>query len=740
MNISRICSLALVALAALSCADEPVGSTGNEGLETTIALSLAAVPEEAPGLAGTRALPDPLEVEEGTAPGYIVKDFWMLQFNENGVRIGAPRYYTMPALTSTTAVAVVLPPANTTYQCVLIANTHSESLGTTLGAVTTLAGLATVHERLHGLADLYNPADTPPDLLMNGTVNVTSSTTSLECTLYRNVAKLTLTINNTAASGVTITSARLRNVPNRLFYADRLLDGATPPSPTPAQSGVFDLPVDTLDLAPGAAVETLRYYLPRNRQGTTGASTEAGKNVDAPARATYVEIMAVTAGAIEDGGGKPLRYRFYPGANMTNDFNIVPNYHYTLPVVFNTAGDVAQDSRVENLGQVQLAGANSYIINPLPGAVQTTYGVPVDRVNRFWGSPDGGVPGGVLSDNTGWVAEVIWQDGGAGVELIKFCEASGVPSGDRYAGTGDSYFYFSPAGPTASGNALIGVRKEDATEYLWSWHVWLTGYNPDEAPLAWQEDVYSYGVSGGHVHRYSGETWATSYADKFIMDRNLGAASADRGDGLAKTGGLYYQFGRKDPFPAATVKLYDVSGTAVTAFTATAGDCIVRVQGGTSIKTAVQRPYTFYGAGSADWVQNNPYSANSWHNPTWHVSPTGKSLFDPCPPGWKLPPAQGTWSTFLLTGTTPNAVSYPGVGLEFYMDGVGTGETAFYPVSGSRSSTQGTMHEYGARGSYWSSAPLNIWAGYDLMLLNSYVTPWNYMACANAISVRCIQE
>ncbi|MDR2130224.1 MAG: hypothetical protein LBP56_03500, partial [Odoribacteraceae bacterium] len=105
MNTSRICSLALAALAALSCADEPVGSTGNEGIETTIALSLGAVPET-PGLAGSRALPDPLEVDEGT--GTVVKDFWLLQFNENGQRVGAPRYYLMPA-SNPTAVAVIKP-------------------------------------------------------------------------------------------------------------------------------------------------------------------------------------------------------------------------------------------------------------------------------------------------------------------------------------------------------------------------------------------------------------------------------------------------------------------------------------------------------------------------------------------------------------------------------------------------------------------------------------------------------
>jgi uncharacterized protein (TIGR02145 family) len=501
-------------------------------------------------------------------------------------------------------------------------------------------------------------------------------------------------------------------------------------------------------------MKTLRYYLPRNRQGTTGASTEAGKNVGAPGRATYIEIMAVTTGAIEDGGGKPLRYRFYPGADMKNDFNIVPNYHYTLPIIFKTAG-AEQDDRVENLGQVQLAESNSYIINPLAGAVQSTYGVPVFRVNKFWRSVDG-TNSTAITPDTEWEAEVIWQDK-AGEGLIDFCESNGtVIDAGKYAGKGENNFYFSPAGPTASGNVLIGVKKKGAPAsdgYLWSWHLWLTNYNPDAAPLSWQEDVYSYPVAGGAVHRYAngtGTMWSTNYPDKFIMDRNLGAASAARADGIANTRGLYYQFGRKEPFPIASVQLYNVSGATVTAFTATPGDCIVRVEGRTALKTAVQHPYNFYYPGSGDWVQSNPYAGTSWNNPGWYTSvpKAGKSLFDPCPPGWKLP-ANGTWNTFALPPgtTTPNAANYPGdykggnaqAGWEFYMSG-SSGETAFYPASGGRSFATGVSLGERNYGYYWASTPINSTYGRFLLFGVSGVYPQNQSDRGDSFAVRCIQE
>jgi uncharacterized protein (TIGR02145 family) len=356
----------------------------------------------------------------------------------------------------------------------------------------------------------------------------------------------------------------------------------------------------------------------------------------------------------------------------------------------------------------------------------------------------------VLSPDTEWEAEVIWQDK-AGGKLIDFCESNGtVIDAGKYAGKGENNFYFSPKDQNAAGNVLIGVKKKGATEYLWSWHLWITNYNPDDAAPSWQEDVYSYGVPGGAVHRYAngtGTTWSTHYTDKFIMDRNFGAASATCADGIAKTGGLYYQFGRKDPFPAASVQLYNVSGATVSAFTATPGDCIVRIEGRTALKTAVQHPYNFYYPGSDDWVQSNPYPATSWNNPAWHSSSTDKSLFDPCPPGWKLP-VTGTWDTFVLPGTnTPNAVNYPGdyksgndqAGWEFYMSG-SSGETAFFPTTGYRNITTGVLIYERLYGFYWSSPPGSSVTGWSLAFGAPDVYPQSASNRGYGFSVRCVQE
>lgn len=72
----------------------------------------------------------------------------------------------------------------------------------------------------------------------------------------------------------------------------------------------------------------------------------------------------------------------------------------------------------------------------------------------------------------------------------------------------------------ARGNAVIAAFN-DAGEIVWSWHIWLT-----EDPAA---DLHA-GMSKSYQ----------------LLDRNLGAVSTEVDDYLSY--GLYYQWGRKDPF------------------------------------------------------------------------------------------------------------------------------------------------------------------------------------------------
>lgn len=717
-----------------------------------VALSLHAVPEKngmsgtaAPrsGVSGavmfgaadgadqtpaTRAI-TPGSVEEGTDPEYKVSDFWLIQYNHLGEQISSARYYEKSEFESgTLSVPVILPADGITYKCVIIANTHSEGFGTTLKTATTLDKLRALYREITVQNDFsITAADGKRDLLMNCVVDITSATTELNCDLYRNIAKLTLTLTNDAKSNVTIKSVQLRNVPNRLFYADQVYNDDATPSPTVQESGFIDMEIEACELPAGGEPVDLVYYLPRNRRGASGADRIEDKNRNAPDYATFVEIMAEDATA-----HTPLRYRFYLGRNMTNDFNIIPNHHYKLPVTILTKGDADADSRVEDMSHVELASANSYIVNPANSEAQTVYSVPIVRINQFWRhEAEEWKIDPPIGPDTKWVAEVIWQD--QAKRLITFCSADGLSAADTYAGTGEAYFHFRPE-PGANGNVLIGVRFKDApkTEYLWSWHLWITDYNP-EYTASWQDEKYAYTVPGGEVHRYQGSTWENNYKNKYIMDRNLGALAVSY-----QAHGIYYQFGRKDPFPYTETKLYDIKGDPQQNFTASDNDCIVLTQGVAQLTTATQRPYVFYCSGSNDWMMDNAYPKNLWNNPIWHTDASGsdKSFFDPCPPGWRVSP--NGWIIGLSTSN-----GYWSGGWHLYLKANGTtgDETTYYPAHSARSGSSGLINEHGGIGFCWSNLPTSdVTMARFMDFRKTYIHPYYDGSRSMGCSVRCIQE
>ena len=95
------------------------------------------------------------------------------------------------------------------------------------------------------------------------------------------------------------------------------------------------------------------------------------------------------------------------------------------------------------------------------------------------------------------------------------------------------------------GNAAIALYDADTKEVIWSWHVWMTETPHDVITGgATSSGTYSYKLPDGTNVDYAAE--ATS-GRLIIMDRNLGAISANPADGW-KTYGLYYQNGRRDPF------------------------------------------------------------------------------------------------------------------------------------------------------------------------------------------------
>jgi hypothetical protein len=240
-----------------------------------------------------------------------------------------------------------------------------------------------------------------------------------------------------------------------------------------------------------------------------------------------------------------------------------------------------------------------------------------------------------------------------------------------------------------SGNAVVAIKKTGTSEIVWSYHIWVTGYNPEDPD-------YQYTNSNNGV---------------VFMDRNLGAKEAGLGSGLGT--GLFYQWGRKDPFPA--------TGSVTTAATS--------LSNGT-IANTIKNPATFItsSADPYDWYYGGTRNNELWGNNDL------KTIYDPCPAGWRVP-----------VNPSSSADTSPWVG--FTKDNGGTfssgynwGTNAVYPAAGYRTRDTGAISSgIGTRGLYWSAALSGIDALY-LNLTNITVDLVNTSSRAAGFTVRYVQE
>ena len=812
LHITPVCrTLAslMLTLLAVSCSDDPVPSPSDEseGVERTVSLCLQSEGFSGDDSGASRAIDDGI-VDENT-----IKDFWLIEYDQNGNRIGFPRYYEYSEATQIVRIIVPTDPSHV-YRGVILVNTHNPNLFDQENDMSMSEDrLQTMYDEIRQEEEIYTTfvgSDgkrshyLPMSCVFDIPAPKNGEIQKFTCTLRRNVAKVVMHINT---KNVTIDNVLWCNVPEKRYTAEQLLSfrGSDVASFAEAYSTAMEPSVKVLDwdkdeitaaqnaLAAGKDGLELTYYLPRSCWGKGGTATQPrDKNRYAPEKATYYEIDATNKKT--SGNGK-LRYRIYPGTNATNDFNIIANCCYHVTAVLD-ADAIANDSRVEDLNKVRLAESNSYIID---FANPVTYEIPITRINRFWTNETAYPKGAdnVLKDADEWVAEVIWQD--QPKQMIQFCSADSDEGMTSYTGVGATSFYVRPVVGSVAGNVVIGVRRKptgatDATPdkrtYLWSWHLWLTDYNPDEWTHAWEEGKYAYKVNGGEVHRYESSYWQTTFHNKYMMDRNLGAMTSEPGDNnanLINTFGMYYQYGRHEPLPYPSLEaVYDVKGVSITEFALKSKVNMVKQQFASSHAEAVAKPHTFFYCSNGtvqplgyklrrwyDGKLTNPYERNVWDNPDWYSDT--KSLFDPCPPGWEVPD-YGVYEGFASydvsyrdnsnvvksyfktnsveenkLGAANNAV-IKGYHMYLNPDEKDKG-VAWFPLAGCKSSTDASFYlgpgtsgiEYnsGPEGMNWMSVPIN--SDYcnrmDMTRAGIQLTPsFDRGSRSAACAVRCIRQ
>ena len=216
------------------------------------------------------------------------------------------------------------------------------------------------------------------------------------------------------------------------------------------------------------------------------------------------------------------------------------------------------------------------------------------------------------------------------------------------------------------------------------------------------------------------------------MDRNLGATSATSGNVGAL--GLLYQWGRKDPFLGSS----SISSDKEAKSTITWPSAVSSDSSTGTLAYATANPTTFIYASSPpyDWH----YSSRD--NSLWTTSDKTKSIYDPCPAGWRVPDggSNGVWSKAVGSSSTFDyTYNSTNKGMNFSGKS-GSASTIWYPASGYRSSSDGSLYIVGYGGSCWSASPYDYLAYYLYFFNGGYVIPSGSSNRASGQSVRCLQE
>ena len=470
--------------------------------------------------------------------------------------------------------------------------------------------------------------------------------------LKRLAAKMTVAWNNKLTDNAyAVKEVRLCQIPAafRLLPAATQTEwGMTYPSAIVEFVDYFRL-TDPGDLAAGSKP----LWIPANARGTSAAASSSYYRTkeNAPDAASYAEVVVDNSTKNER-----LYYRAYLGGDASTDFNLLENTDYTWTLNINST-DYRGDGRIQLLDQTPVISTNivptSNCLMMLPGTNICFNPYKHEAGTNGWNTylTDGAT---LSADKAIDHVRVLWQtkDTGTSGDLVlgyvvdKDNHANLVNTTD--IGDLNKALVHVKVPVTKGGNAVIEAVNQSGVT-VWSWHIWISDYAPagldaskitDGATREAAINDARNATQGGAVQVYQGISWtdaAGAFYKCVIMDRNLGATKAGMQDNQIdgrRTLGLLYQGGRKDPFFAAadgttkeTKTIFDEVGEPLD----------VKKQKLTSVEQLIQNPLT-YSTGT-----NNEYPAISYN---WNGDGP-KTIYDPCPKGWRVPSNGITQSALL---------------------------------------------------------------------------------------------
>ena len=415
--------------------------------------------------------------------------------------------------------------------------------------------------------------------------------------------------------------------------------------------------------------------------------------------------------------------------NTANSYLISAPGHYRIPLVYGNA----IKNGATNSNAYETTATGTYVLQHFKDHNDQNITNPwIEKSNTANANIDG--------------AKIVWAD-----------EKDLVTSPTIAHVGGDGYLDFEvKATDIKSGNAVVAVTKGGTV--VWSWHLWFAPksaltpipvtnyqgktYNFTTETLGWKPkgEVTTYNAPRTVKVKVE-QTIANSGAKLFTVI-NITQNNGGKKEGIS----TLYQFGRKDAFPGM-----DETQLPQGSITKNAGDNM-------SIINGIQNPQNFYTWGGS-WY-NNPPAGYSYYN-LWSADNTTtgyndnavvKTVYDPCPVGFKMPASNA------FTGFTSNGQYGSGAaninangtadswdkfsaafGHNFYTNS-SKNATIFFPASGFRFVSDGSLSNVGNYGYYWSAVPYDTYGGCGLFFYWSVVNPQNLYSRSYGFAARPVSE
>lgn len=361
---------------------------------------------------------------------------------------------------------------------------------------------------------------------------------------------------------------------------------------------------------------------------------------------------------------------------------------YTFPLVYgNAIKNGAANTKAYNPGGTESSDYYAKFVNHADEKISSPY-IYINKPDSIY------------------AAKLMWTDA---PNLIKDVKVSTTSQTMNVAGTNVRYITFTvPKEHIAPGNAVIAIRSKKS-QVVWSWHIWVTPWNGSSIDVISNGKAFTFSKTILGYCPARDATW-TKRAVKVRFKQN-GSNKVSSAYSFYQSGYdieysegnmPYYQWGRKDPLlmynyttdangtstggsekvcfglgNTKTVAMKVWNGSNWVNYTKYNGYFYISHavgggrSGGVYMSTSIKNPCRFYArrktdgaptdnteaAPEYDWCEHIGY--NRWDatnkanvastNVKNETGATVKTIYDPCPPGWCVPPV-GAFYAFTSAG------------------------------------------------------------------------------------------